>query len=62
MSTDEKIDLMAARLERMEKIWADLLLKRPSRSQQARKAKVSRTTLWRREKRLELELLANGRR
>jgi hypothetical protein len=58
----EKLSSIEATLARMEKLWSDLNTKRVSRSVQAKRAGVHPSTLWRREKRAELELLANGRR
>jgi hypothetical protein len=62
MTDSEKLDVIMARLERMERLWSDLLLKRPTRAQQAKKAGVHPSTLRRREKRLEMDRLINGRR
>jgi len=46
-----------AKLERMERLWNDLLVKRPSRKTQAKRAGVHPSTLWRREKRAEAKAL-----
>lgn len=48
------------KLARMEEIFTELLVMRPSRAQQAKKAGVHPATLRRREKRLALKLTANG--
>jgi len=53
---------LRATVERIEKVITPFLVKRPTRKQQAKKLGVSPVTLWRREKKARLELLANGRR
>jgi transcriptional regulator of acetoin/glycerol metabolism len=61
MTDSEKLDVLLRKVERMEKLHAELLLKRPTMAEQAKEAGVTRVTLWRRRKRAKLEAMANGR-
>jgi predicted DNA-binding protein (UPF0251 family) len=64
MTDSEKLDVALAKLERMERIVPlveQLLTEQPSVSEQAKKAGVSRSTIWRRKKAARLKALAAGR-
>lgn len=51
---------LSPKLERMENLLNKLLVERPSRRRQAEMAGVSRVTLWRRERKIELQRMVNG--
>jgi hypothetical protein len=43
-----------AKLARMEKLWTEMLVKRPNQKVLAKRAGVSPSTLWRRRRRAEM--------
>lgn len=64
MSLAEELAALRAeicpKLNRIEAVMNELLVKRPSRAEQAKKLGISTVTLWRREKRLALKMRVNG--
>jgi hypothetical protein len=57
---EQRLGSIEASIRRIERVVNLVLVKRPSRKEQAKLAGVSPVTLWRREKKLRLEQLANG--